>query len=209
MGPAGRIGPPGQRGAPGPQGPKGDPGPKGEPGPQGPAGPIGPAGPAGPRGPQGEPGAQGERGPMGPAGPGGGSGVSRYAMLHADGELAVPHGGGGAPLAPALHSEDMRCGDGAVELPGPGVYHLVYQVSFPVAARVSTVLSLCLGGQTVPGSVCHVDKENPGQPFTAVGQAVVRLEKAQALTLHSSRGFVITAAAAGDTLATLTVVGIA
>ena len=135
--------------------------------------------------------------------------MSRYALLYRDEELAAPHGGGSLPLEPVLRSEEVGYEDGAVQLPGPGVYHLIYQVSFPVAARVSTVLSLRLGGQTAPGSVCHVDKENPGQPFTAVGQAIVRLEKPEALTLHSSRGFVITAAAAGDTLASLSVVGIA
>lgn len=130
-------------------------------------------------------------------------------MLYGDEELAVPSGGGSVPLAPVFQSEELPSENGAVRLPGPGVYHLLYQVNFPVAARVSTVLSLRMGEETLPGSVCHVDKENPGQPFTAMGQAILRLEESAVVSLHSSRGFVITGAATGDTLASLTVVGIA
>jgi len=128
-------------------------------------------------------------------------------MLHQEGELSVPHGGGAVPLTPLSQSDGIRYEDCALQILLPGVYRLSYQVNFPVAARVSTVLSLCLGGRTVPGSVCHVDKENPGQPYTAMGQAIVSLEGPEVLTLRSSRGFVITGAAAGDTLATLTVMG--
>lgn len=135
--------------------------------------------------------------------------MSRYAMLHGSEELAVPNGGGCVPLTVVLQSEEIPCEESEVRLPGPGVYHLVYQVNFPVAARVRTVLSLRIGEETLPGSVCHVDKENPGQPFTAIGQAIVSIDEPATLTLHSSRGFVITAAAAGDTLASLAVVGIA
>lgn len=174
-------------------------------------------GPMGPRGPQ------GERGPAGT----GGAGTPRYAIFQREEELAVPNGGGSVPLSSprqgeacagedeaaegggvTLQSEDISCEDGAVRLPGPGVYHLMYHVNFPVAARVRTVLSLQMDGMALPGSVCHVDKENPGQPFTAMGQAIVRVGEPRTVTLHSSRGFVITAAAAGDTLAALTVVGI-
>lgn len=135
--------------------------------------------------------------------------MARYAMLSRDGELAVPHGGGVVPLESVFQSEEVPCQRGTVQLPGPGVYHLLYQVNFPVAARVSTVLSLRSGDQILPGSVCHVDKENPGQPFTAAGQTILRLEGPATVSLHSSRGFVITGAAEGDTLASLTVVGIA
>jgi len=128
-------------------------------------------------------------------------------MLHQEGELSVPYGGGAVPLTPVCQSAGIQYEDCAVQLRLPGVYHLLYQVNFPVAARVSTVLSLQLGGRVVPGSVCHVDKENPGQPYTAMGQAVVSLEGPEVLTLHSSRGFTITGAASGDTLASLTIMG--
>lgn len=135
--------------------------------------------------------------------------TARYAMFSQEGELAVPNGGGCVSLSPILQSDDIGCENHAIQLPGPGVYRLLYQINFPVAARAHTVLSLRLGEQLIPGSVCHVDKENPGQPFTAMGQAIVIVNGSQTLTLHSSRGFVITSAAAGDTLASLTVVGIA
>ena len=88
----------------------------------------------------------------------------------------------------------------------PGVYCIRYLVLFPVAARLSTVLSLHLGEQCLPGSVCHVDKENPGQPFTAAGQVILNLEEPAQLTLQSDKGFSIAAAAEGDTLASLMVI---
>lgn len=40
-----------------------------------------------------------------------------------------------------------------------------------------------------------------------MGQSIVSLEAPASLTLHSSRGFNIAGASAGDTLATLTVMG--
>src|SRR5262249_24681971 len=70
-GPAGLVGPPG------PQGPSGPAGPVGPVGPQGPAGPQGVAGPAGPEGPQ---------GPTGPAGP---CSNALFAIVLANGNLAV------------------------------------------------------------------------------------------------------------------------
>lgn len=215
MGPAGPRGPQGADGSPGPageRGPQGEPGPvgergpQGEPGPAGERGPQGEPGPAGERGPRGERGPQGEPGPMGPPGPGGGQQAApQFAMLYQEGELTVPFGGGTVPLTPVSQSVGAQYEDGAVQIRLPGVYRLQYQVNFPVAARVSTVLSFRLGDQTVPGTVCHVDKENPGQPYTAMGQAIVNLEGSETLTLHSSRGFTITGAAAEDTLASVTV----
>lgn len=86
----------------------------------------------------------------------------------------------------------------------PGVYCIRYLVLFPVAARLSTVLSLHLGEQCLPGSVCHVDKENPGQPFTAAGQALVRLTEGDEVHLHASRGFSIAGVSECDTLASIT-----
>ncbi len=215
MGPAGPRGPQGADGVPGAMGPAGERGPQGEPGPAGERGPQGEPGPAGPQGPQGEPGPagpqgpQGEPGPMGPPGPGGsgGGGTPSFAMLHREGELSVPHGGGVVPLDPLSQSVGAQCREDGVQILSPGVYRLQYQVNFPVAARVSTVLCLRLGEAPVPGTVCHVDKENPGQPFTAMGQSIVSLEAPASLTLHSSRGFNIAGASAGDTLATLTVMG--
>lgn len=212
-GPQGEPGPAGERGPQGEPGPAGERGPQGEPGPAGERGPQGEPGPAGERGPQGEPGPAGERGPqgepgpMGPPGPGGGSGGSpQFAMLHQADALTVPFGGGTVPLAPGVQSLGIRCQDGVVDLLQPGIYCIRYLVLFPVAARLSTVLSLRLGEQLLPGSVCHVDKENPGQPFTAAGQAILNLESSGALTLQSTKGFSIAAAAEGDTLASLTVI---
>lgn len=213
MGPAGNRGPAGERGLQGEPGPAGERGPQGEPGPAGERGPQGEPGPAGERGPQGEPGPAGERGPqgepgpMGPPGPGGGSGGSpQFAMLYQADALTVPFGGGTVPLAPGAQSLGIRCQDGAVDLLQPGIYCIRYLVLFPVAARLSTALFLQLGDQLLPGSVCHVDKENPGQPFTAAGQAILNLESPGALTLQSTKGFSVAAAAEGDTLASLTVI---
>ncbi len=144
---------------------------------------------------------------MGPPGPGGGTGSApQFAMLYQTDALAVPFGGGPVPFVPAVQSLGVQCQDGAVKLLQPGVYCIRYLVLFPVAARLSTVLSLHLGEQCLPGSVCHVDKENPGQPFTAAGQVILNLEEPAQLTLQSDKGFSIAAAAEGDTLASLMVI---
>ena len=145
---------------------------------------------------------------MGPPGPGGGGGATpNFAMLHRVGEISVPYGGGALPLDPVCQSVGVQYQDGAAQILVPGVYRLQYQVNFPVAARIGTVLCLRLGETAVPGTVCYVDKENPGQPYTAMGQAIVSLENPAVLTLHSSRGFTMAGASEGDTLATLTVMG--
>jgi len=124
-------------------------------------------------------------------------------MLYQNDQLAVPYGGGAVPLAPAAQSAGFRYQDGVLRILQPGVYSFRYLVLFPVAARLSTALSLRLNGEVVPGSVCHVDKENPGQPFTAAGQAILNLEKPGELVLWSEKGFSIAGAAGGDTLASL------
>ena len=141
---------------------------------------------------------------MGPPGPGGGQWqAAQFAMWYQNDLLTVPFGGGMGPLTPAIQSVGIQDREGALHLHQPGVYCFRYLVSFPVAARLSTVLSLRLNGEVVPGSVCHVDKENPGQPFTAAGQGVFRLEEPGELVLWSEKGFSIAGAAEGDTLASL------
>ncbi len=204
VGPAGEPGPQGERGPAGERGPQGEPGPAGERGPQGEPGPAGERGPQGEPGPAGERGPQGEPGPMGPPGPGGGGArVPQFAMLYQNDLLTVPFGGGAVPLTPAAQSVGIQFQEGALRLLQPGVYCFRYLVLFPVAARLSTVLSLRLNGEVLPGSVCHVDKENAGQPFTAAGQTVFSLEEPGELTLWAEKGFSIAAAAEGDTLASL------
>ena len=141
---------------------------------------------------------------MGPPGPGGGQGQpAQFAMWAQNDLLSVPFGGGKVPLTPVIQSVGVQDREGALHLHQPGVYCFRYLVSFPVAARVSTVLSLRLDGALVPGSVCHVDKENAGQPFTAAGQGIFRLEAPGELVLWSEKGFSIAGAAEGDTLASL------
>lgn len=143
---------------------------------------------------------------MGPPGPGGGAGGSpQFAMLYQADALTVPFGGGTVPFTPAVQSLGVQYQDGMVRILQPGVYYIRYLVLFPVAARLSTVLSLRMGDSCLPGSVCHVDKENPGQPFTAAGQAILNLEEPAQLVLYSEKGFSIAAAAEGDTLASLAV----
>ncbi len=124
-------------------------------------------------------------------------------MLYQNDLLSVPYGGGALPLTPAAQSVGLQYREGALQLLQPGTYCFRYLVLFPVAARLSTVLSLCLNGEVLPGSVCHVDKENPGQPFTAAGQAVFTLEEPGQLVLWAEKGFSIAGAAEGDTLASL------
>ena len=210
-GPQGEPGPAGERGPQGEPGPAGERGPQGEPGPAGERGPQGEPGPAGERGPQGEPGPQGERGPQGEPGPmgppgGSGGGIPHYAMGYQQGMLTVPNGGGPVPLLPSVQSVGLLFEDSSLRASQAGMYLVQYMVSFPVAARVSTTLCLHAGGESVPGSVCHVDKENPGQPFTAAGQVILNLEEPAQLTLQSDKGFSIAAAAEGDTLASLMVI---
>lgn len=160
----------------------------------------------GERGPAGERGPQGERGPAGPPGPGGGSGAApQFAMLYQEDILSVPFGGGTVPFTPAVQSLGLSLRDGVLHILQPGVYYIQYFVHFPVAARLTTALSLRLGERDLPGSSCYVDKENPGQPFTAAGQAVVHLEEPGELTLYSARAFSLSGAVPGDTLASLAV----
>ena len=129
--------------------------------------------------------------------------MTQFASWAQSGQVTVPFGGGKVPLAPVIQSVGIQEREGALHLHQPGVYCFRYLVSFPVAARVSTVLSLRLDGEVVPGSVCHVDKENPGQPFTAAGQGIFRLEEPGELALWSEKGFSIAGAAEGDILASL------
>lgn len=208
-GPQGEPGPAGERGPQGEPGPAGERGPQGEPGPAGERGPQGEPGPAGERGPQGEPGPQGERGPQGEPGPmgppgGSGSGIPHYAMGYQQGMLTVPNGGGPVPFLPSVQSVGLLFEDSSLRASQAGMYLVQYMVFFPVAARVSTTLCLHAGGESVPGSVCHVDKENPGQPFTATGQALVRLAEGDEVHLHASRGFSIAGVSECDTLASIT-----
>ena len=217
MGPAGPRGNPGEagpqgiQGEPGPAGPQGEPGPQGpqgEPGPEGPPGPQGVQGEPGPAGPQGEPGPQGpqgEPGPQGPPGPSGGEASRSFGLFYQEGSLTVPAPGGALPLEQtAAASSQIYWLDGAVRLTASGVYRLQYLVNFPVAARVNTVLSLRLeDGGVLPASSCHVDKENPGQPFAAAGQAILKVTGPGTVTLRSSQAFSITAASPADTLASL------
>ena len=193
MGPAGPKGP---QGAAGPQGPAG---PQGEPGP---AGPQGEPGPAGPQGPQGE---RGPAGPQGPAGPaGGGGGTAAYGLFYQEGSLSAAAGGALSLEGTAAASPEVYWLDGALRLESPGVYRILYLVNFPVAARVDTLLGLYgPEGELLPGSSCPVDKENPGQPFAAAGQAILKVTGPGTVTLRSSQAFSITAASPADTLASL------
>lgn len=127
-------------------------------------------------------------------------------MLYQPDALSVPFGGGAVPLTPAAQSLGLSLQDNVLQIRQPGVYYMQYLVHFPVAARLATSLSLRLGEKEVPGSSCYVDKENPGQPFTASGQAIVNLEENAQLTLHSTKAFAISGAAPGDTLASLAVI---
>lgn len=125
-------------------------------------------------------------------------------MGYRQGMLTVPNGGGPVPLTPLVQSVGLQFQEDSLVAHQSGMYLATYTMSFPVAARVSTVLSLYAGGGPISGSICHVDKENAGQPFTAVGQVLIRLAEGETLHLHSTRGFAIAGVSEEDTLASLT-----
>ncbi len=78
-------GPRGPQGVDGPGGPQGPAGPAGLVGPPGAIGPPGPLGAVGPQGPPGMPGPQGDPGPIGPTGP---PGISQYAHVSKNKQMA-------------------------------------------------------------------------------------------------------------------------
>lgn len=145
---------------------------------------------------------------MGPPGNSSGGNPGEFALFYQPDNAATASQGGAVLITQtAASSGGISLEEGAVHLPGNGVYRLLYLVNFPVASRVNTVLTLRLGdGSVLPGSSCHVDKENPGQPYTAAGQAIVETSgEGAVLTLNSFRSFNIAGAASGDTLVSLLV----
>ena len=148
---------------------------------------------------------------MGPPGPSSGQSNAQFGMFYQDAAITVPGAGGAVLLGKSTAaSSGVYALGGVVHILQPGVYQMQYLVLFPVAARVNTVLSLRLGDGTIlDGSICHVDKENAGQAFTAAGQTMLKVGGEVTIVLHSLRGFSIAGASDTDTLASLSVVKLA
>ena len=111
--------------------------------------------------------------------------------------------GAGMPL-PFTGSNVLGSGlefsGGLLTLPGPGVYHVRYQVNIPGDQGVFTNFVLRANGVDVPGTQQTV---SPGV-LSATAEAVIEADESTTLGLYTTSPLNLTASTDGTALATLT-----